>query len=400
MAAIDHSLLIPASELAVLRTAELIDVGDYYTWRNEGPRTFAIELDARPLAVLIEDAVRGNRVYEFMTILRPGDLLHYLWINCAPAHEEVQKHVIRHKHRVRDKLDKIESECQLPFIDFDACFAPDYADDTPPHIEVWLRHRGGMYWTGKVEGLLNLVRNCQHRLRERADFLLKREIHQIDEGRHPADFLPVVERTPVPETRICFDPTFTPPVRQKIAELLKQDDVRSVSCPYRDYELWRLLAAEQIRRAENLGISPSEAFTLSGPDGGNALHGIPYESWGADVHIPYEGLCGGDLLIWPKGRRFRVPQGTTTGKLSVAATVRGCYYLLSPEDFGEVPFAVRTVVGDWVLYQSNAPYEPCDVFGVKELEAIKQRTAAAKGAVGSSPRCVAEFGRRPGYVGR
>lgn len=371
MAVIDHLLLLTESELALLRTAELVNVGNYHTWRNEGPRTFAIELDARPLAVLIEDAGRGNRVYEFMTIRRSGDLLHYLWVNCAPAHEEVRKHVNQYKHRVRDTLGNIESPFQLPFIDFDACFAPDYADDTPPHIEIWLRHRGGMYWTGKVEGLLNLVRNCQQRLRERDDFLLQREIQQIDDDRHPADFLPVIERTPVLETRICFDPTITPLVRQKIAELIKQDDVRSVSCPYRDYELWRLLVAEQLRRAENLGISPSEAFTLSGPDGGNALHGIPYESWGADVHIPYEGLCGGDLLIRPTWRKFRVPQGTATGKLSTAASVTGCYYVLSPEDFGEVPFASRTMVGDWVVYQSTAPYEPCDVFGVKELAGIK-----------------------------
>jgi hypothetical protein len=149
----------------------------------------------------------------------------------------------------------------------------------------------------------------------------------------------------------------------KILELIRRDDVRSVSCPYDDPELWLALVAEQVRRAAESGLPLQEAFTLCGPDGG--LWDTPVEALGGYVHIPYEGLCGGDLLIRPTWRKFRVPQGTVTGKLSTAASVTCCYYVLSPEDFGEVPFAARTMVGDWVLYQSNAPYEPCDVFGVK-----------------------------------
>lgn len=367
---------LTTSESDLLNAAETIHVGDYHTWRNEGPRAFAIELDARPLAVLIEDAAHGNRVYEFMSIRRSGDVLNYLSVSYGPAHEEIQKYVGNYEGRVQSRLGANDEPFRLPFVDFDACFEPDFIDDTPPHVQVWLDHRSGTYWPRKSAQLLAMVRDCQNRLRQRDDFLLQREIRQIDDCSHPADSLPDIVRIPVLKTWRCIDPAIPPMVRQKIAELIKQDDVRSVSCPYRDYELWRVLAAEQLRRAENLGVSPREAFTLSGPDGGNALQGIPYEAWGADVHIPYEGLCGGDLLIWPKGRRFRVPQGTTTGKLRVAATVSGCYYLLSPEDFGEVSFATRRMVGDWALYQSNAPYEPCDVFGIKEIEEIRKRTSA------------------------
>jgi hypothetical protein len=160
----------------------------------------------------------------------------------------------------------------------------------------------------------------------------------------------------------------------KILELVRQEDVRSVSCPYDDLELWVSLFAEQVRRSAATGLPPQDAFTLCGPDGG--LWDTPVEALGGYVHIPYEGRCGGDLLVWPKGGRFRVPQGSATGKLSAAASVRGCHYVLSPDDFGEVLFATRTMVGDWVLYKSNAPYEPCDVFGVKEIEEIRKRTSA------------------------
>ena len=359
MAGGEHLKLLAEAESALLRSTESIHVGDYHTWKNEGPRTFAIEWDARPLAVLAEDAARGRRVYEFMSIRRPGDILNYLWVNFAPAHEEVQKHVGHFNHQVKKRLGMDDSPCELPFVDFDNCFAPDYADDTPPHIDVWLNLREGTYWTGKCSLLLKLVKDWQNRLRQREDFLLQRELRQIDDGTHPAEFLPSIIRTPVLEMLDCTDPALTPIVRQKIAELIERDDVRSVSCPYRDYDVWRMLVAEQLRRADTLGVPPRDAFTLSGPDGGGALRGIPYEAWGGDVHIPYEGLCGGDLLVRPTWRKFRVAEGTKTGRLSTAAGVDCCYYVLTPEDFGELSIATHTAVGDWVLYQSSAPYFPC-----------------------------------------
>jgi len=54
----------------------------------------------------------------------------------------------------------------------------------------------------------------------------------------------------------------------KILELIRQHDVRSVSCPYDDPELWLALVAEQVRRAAESGLPLQEAFTLCGPDGG------------------------------------------------------------------------------------------------------------------------------------
>ncbi len=149
------------------------------------------------------------------------------------------------------------------------------------------------------------------------------------------------------------------PVVKKVQDLIRQDDVRSVSCPYDDREVWEALVQEQVRRATASGLLPQDAFFLSGPDGG--LWDTPVEEWGGYCHIPYEGLCGGDLLVRPTWRKFRIPQGIATGKLSTAASVSCCYYVLSPEDFGEVPFAYRESIGDgWVLYKSNLPYVPCN----------------------------------------
>lgn len=152
-------------------------------------------------------------------------------------------------------------------------------------------------------------------------------------------------------------------VVSKVLELIRGDNVRSVSCPFNDHELWRGLVSEQVRRTEQTGLPPQEAFTLCGPDGG--MMDIPWEEWGGRVHIPYEGMCGGDLVLLPLWRKFFVEDAEETGRLSTAMRMC-CYYLLTPRDFGELSFAIRTLVGDWVLYESKVPYAPCDPLDLRK----------------------------------
>lgn len=75
--------------------------------------------------------------------------------------------------------------------------------------------------------------------------------------------------------------------------------------------------------------------------------------------VPYEGMCGGDLVLLPLWRKFFAEDAEETGRLSTAVHLC-CHHLLTPRDFGEVGFATRSPVGDWVLYQSKMPYVPCD----------------------------------------
>lgn len=153
---------------------------------------------------------------------------------------------------------------------------------------------------------------------------------------------------------------FPDPVRAKILELIQRDDVRSVSCPFDDPDIWRALVAEQVRRVTGTRCEPQDAFTLCGPDGG--LYGIPVEEWGGIVRIPYEGMYGGDLVIFPTWRNFFPENAEKTGRLSTA--FRLCFhYLLTPRDFGELTGATRSRVGDWVLYKSTLRYAPCDPLG-------------------------------------
>ena len=53
-----------------------------------------------------------------------------------------------------------------------------------------------------------------------------------------------------------------------IEELIKRPDVQSVSFPYADERVWRLLVKEQVIRTQRTGLHRQHAFALSASDGG------------------------------------------------------------------------------------------------------------------------------------
>jgi len=143
-----------------------------------------------------------------------------------------------------------------------------------------------------------------------------------------------------------------------IGELIESDNVQSVSCPFNNSKVWRLLVAEQVRRAEQTGKPLQQAFTLAGPDSG---FGFDPADWGGEVRIPYEGVFMADLFVAPKWRNFI--RETNSATLSTSY-----HYLLVQRDLGELHCATRRGIGDgWLLYESTRPYVKVDVFGEKYL---------------------------------
>lgn len=148
------------------------------------------------------------------------------------------------------------------------------------------------------------------------------------------------------------------PVITLIGKLIERDNVQSVSCPFNNSKVWRLLVAEQVRRAEQTGKPPQQAFALSGPDSG---FGFDPTEWSGEVHIPYEGAAMADLFVAPKWRNFI--RETNSATLSTSY-----HYLLVQRDLGELHCATRREIGDgWLLYESTRPYVKVDVFGEKFL---------------------------------
>ena len=176
----------------------------------------------------------------------------------------------------------------------------------------------------------------------------------------------------------------TEEVQREILKLAAQSDVDSVSCPFDEFELWRGLFTEQVRRAQRLRQPPQEAFCLIGPDSGlpgitpivieedgityppdpdPRTGGLAPHMWGGKVHIPYEGTCGAGLFILPKWHNV-YPERLTQPGATFRSLVGGkrCNYLLTNRDLGELPCATRSDSAGWFLYKNTAPYPDCNPF--------------------------------------
>jgi hypothetical protein len=128
--------------------AERINIGSYQTWNPVLACEFVIDLDAQPLAALMDEVGDGLRVYEFMAIRRPGDLLNYLDVRLIDVEDKV---IAMIGERLRSRAD-FDERRKLPLVEIDRCFGwPSCGgsaferawlnDDTPPHERAWLQHR-------------------------------------------------------------------------------------------------------------------------------------------------------------------------------------------------------------------------------------------------------------------
>jgi len=177
-------------------------------------------------------------------------------------------------------------------------------------------------------------------------------INKTSEPAAPVDYLD--DDRPAAFNNGCAQEDLPDSVIKLIGELIKHDNVQSVSFPYNNSKVWRLLVAEQERRAQQTGKSLQEAFTLAGPDSG---FGFDPREWGGEVHIPYEGAFSADLFIAPQWRKFF--RETNSATLSTSY-----HHLLVKQDLGELHCAIRRDIGDgWYIYESTRPYVRVDVLG-------------------------------------
>lgn len=343
----DELRLLSDEEWLQCSNPEILKPGPYWGWGRSGYCPFTVEIDATPLAILIESAIRGCRVYELMSLRRPGDVLHYFRIRLCDVHQDIQNRVEKHlqKHRPYDKVDP--KVMALPA--FDKLFFWD-GDDTEPAAECWLRFREQPFWRERQLHFHALVMKFQQQLRKREDYLVQHELASIAQGTHWRNFESALPRHP---EEVDIPPTRTElplALFNLIQDLIGRENVQSVSCPLNDYVLWRLLVEQQVRRAGLSGKPPQEVFELSGPDSG--LSFVMAKDWGGEVHIPYEGACTGSLFIKPGWRKF-----------SFETMRHTCQFLLTQDDYGDQACASRTVVvDDWILYEYKGVYSPHRLF--------------------------------------
>jgi hypothetical protein len=353
---------LTSPDSALLTEPTPLHVGSYC--EKGQPFEFQVEIDARPLSLLIEEAGKGRRVYELLSIERPGDLLNYLWIRVADGAPRLAEYVAGRYKQARRSNQPIESVPGLPFTEFDSYFVLD-GDDTRPDAQIWRTFCDSEVWRQKLTSLLSVVRRGQATLKQQNDFLIQHEMSLKVRGLHHLDFAAKVDRDGQLMAAVPAQSALPPNLFEVIVRLAKQEDVRSVSCPFTDYWLWRELVAEQVRRSIARGLEPMAALSLNGPDSG-----VPFvhdrlcrtdREWGGDIHIPCEGTCSADLFVQPEYFGFSFAQARAAPTLSQAvfgadaeALDKACTYLLTPSlNLGEIASAKRTVVSDWALYGPN-----------------------------------------------
>lgn len=323
---------------------------------------FEVDVDACPLALLIMEAGKGRRVYELLTINRPGDLLTYLRVHVTEKSPELAQYVMQRCNEEARVDAPSLSRCELAFTTFDDCFRFEF-DDTREDATCWLAYRDSAGWRQQLSRLLLVVRRAQTSLTDSDDFLVQHEIGLMAIGQHHLDFAAKVNRDDQLSPGVPAQATLKPDLFELIVRLSKQEKVRSVSCSFTDYWLWRELVAEQVRRSIAKGVDPMAAMRLNGPDSG-----IPFVNdcvcrtdleWGGKIHIPYEGARSSDLFVQPDWRIFNK---TEAGKASTLGEAvfgeptpwddKKCLYLLTPSyKLGEIDCANRTVIGGWALYE-------------------------------------------------
>ena len=340
------------------RNVDVSDLARSYSSRSY--RTLKISVSSAQIALLIDSASLGWRVYELMSIQRPGDLLNYLvvsWVEINPLIEKVIRKANMDDFNIRFHSDKPLPK--LPFPKVDYCFAWR-GDDTSNADEAWCKVRDSGYWRDIIAEIFPIVQQAQHHLQQSEDSLIQRELKMIAAYQHPDMFLSEVRRQTEIQSLPPLATNLPAELFDYLRELVSHPDTLSVSGQLNDYHLWRVLIELQLKRADDSGLPPRKALGL-----GSADCGIPWlgpRFLGADIHVPYEGVCGGDVFFMPDWFNFDVGHATQVGRLKAGTGGKHCRFLVTQKDFGELPFAHSQCFGAWRVYEDNDLVSSCNTF--------------------------------------
>lgn len=344
---------IAYNAMTQLESARRHSIGHFYPYRSREAVCFEAILDSLPLLRLIQGAARGHRVHEFMSIDRPGDILHYWRICRAGLPDDLAKYIDRRPGAC--PANDPSAAPYLSYVEFDQHFG-FAGDDNEPEVACWIAYRDSQLLHQQAEDDLALVRQYQAQLRQAGEMLLAMEIEKIDKRAHPRDYLATRMRRCDSSQSVGAMLTVPEEVIHATAKLVSRNNVRSASCWVQDYWLWRTLVSEQVRRSEAARQPPEAALNLSGPDRG--LPDFNVGDWGGRVHIPYEGACVANLHFKPRWQYLyphnEVPHDNTPCRFFRSKPMifdETCLYLVADEDLGLLSGAMREEICDgWYLY--------------------------------------------------
>lgn len=143
----------------------------------------------------------------------------------------------------------------------------------------------------------------------------------------------------------------------RVIELVNQFHLKSVGAEEYGVVFWQRLCEIQLQRAHALNCEPQEAFQLYASD-----MGVPQQATdaGGYIHVSYEGIVPGALTVLPDWRVFFIDDVLKHSNLGIGVCSNRhphkppCQILVTDQDFGEIPCAVREQVGGWSFYTEKA----------------------------------------------
>ncbi|WP_077034196.1 hypothetical protein [Pelomonas sp. KK5] len=302
-------------------------------------QTFAVLLDGEPVRALVDAARRGSRVFELMSLQRPGDLLEHidvrmtaLPIRLAPWWHEASR-------------PRAGEEAHLSFDEFDRHFQW-LGDDTPAEHEAWRDRWEGPDTRAFLARLMQAVDEAKAGL-PGSDELMDHELRRIQAGQHAHQYRPLatirrqtdfLRAGPGPELHAAG-------FYGVLASLLLQPAVESVSYrPGDDYRVLRMMCNEQRRRADEQGCSPGAALALCNL----ANRRVDNDAWGSELLMYEEGMGWGDLWIEGHGD----PCGAPLRELLGNPWQKFGRWVLAASDLGELPGYAQESGPGWNLYEA------------------------------------------------
>lgn len=319
---------------------------DLTVYQPRSKEVFKVEILDYALHQLIEDTEQAIRVYELMSLRRPGDVWHYMWVKIVDIPEATREGC---KH-LRESHGNLVPPCKwpegyVPLTAFDTLFWWDI-DVTPPESACWLPVREGKRFRDFAKELFSRVKAAQAALRASEDILIQAELAAIDEHSHHRDF----------EVRCPFeltDQTYVSPTTpkrskayyEKLREVMSKPEVVCVAVRGdEDYQTLKAVLSEQRRRAICRGNRVGEDMPVS-----ILCDGFPCgDDWGSRFVHCGEGIGYGDLFV--EVQRL----GSSIMDL-VERHGMPRRYFLTHRDEGEIQGYIRSAGDGWVLYEHAVP---------------------------------------------
>lgn len=353
-----NDFLAHEQEAALVAPQEL-EVGTCHDYKL-GPQEIRLLRDAEPLAGLVRDAELNLRVYELMSIRRPGDVLAYLRL-MLPAGQDFLAERLTEAARSPVAAGSVLSLAALDRLLGNRGEEADFLQET------WDGCRSGLLWEQWPQELLAVVREVQARVRGSADLLIRLELELMETLQHRCDYFAQIAR--YAQRAQLSEPGMPPAVVRAVLALVVNLGLPAVAADESGIDFWRALCHLQMQRARDTGKPPGEALALFASDRGKPLR---QGSWGGDVFVSWEGMCIATLVVLPHWRVFNVARACEVGTLyaglmhwprpddPMVTCGNGyqchrdeCLVMVSREDFGELTGTECLRVDGWSIYVSR-----------------------------------------------